>query len=95
MRFNVEIAHEMYAELGQIINPGFQGSSQEQAYQLADYMGGLAGNLGLPQRMTEVGIDADDVDQLAMDAMLQTRLLTNSPREITFKDAVAIYQEAL
>jgi alcohol dehydrogenase class IV len=95
MRFNVEIAHEMYAELGQIINPGLQGSSQEQAYQLADYMGGLAGNLGLPQRMAEVGIDADDVDQLATDAMLQTRLLMNSPREITFKDAVAIYQEAL
>jgi alcohol dehydrogenase class IV len=58
-------------------------------------MGGLAGNLGLPQRMAEVGIDADDVDQLATDAMLQTRLLMNSPREITFKDAVAIYQEAL
>jgi alcohol dehydrogenase class IV len=95
MRFNVEIAHEMYAELGQIIKPGLQGSSHEQAYQLADYMGGLAGNLGLPQRMTEVGIDANDVDQLARDAMLQTRLLMNSPREITFKDAVAIYQEAL
>lgn len=95
MRFNAEVAHEMYAELGQIINPGLQGSSQEQAYQLADYMGGLAGNLGLPQRMTEVGIDADDVDQLAVDAMLQTRLLMNSPREITYKDAVAIYQEAL
>jgi alcohol dehydrogenase class IV len=45
--------------------------------------------------MAEVGIDADDVDQLATDAMLQTRLLMNSPREITFKDAVAIYQEAL
>lgn len=95
MRFNVEIAHKMYADLGQIIKPGLQGSSQEQAYQLADYMGGLAGNLGLPQRMSEVGINANDVDQLARDAMLQTRLLMNSPREITLKDAVAIYQEAL
>jgi alcohol dehydrogenase class IV len=45
--------------------------------------------------MTDVGIDANDVDQLAKDAMLQTRLLMNSPREITLKDAVAIYQEAL
>lgn len=95
MRFNVEIAHKMYADLGQIIKPGLQGSSQEQAYQLADYMGGLAGNFGLPQRMSEVGINANDVDQLARDAMLQTRLLMNSPREITLKDAVAIYQEAL
>jgi alcohol dehydrogenase class IV len=95
MRFNAEVAHEMYAELGQIIKPRLHGSTQEQAYQLADYMGGLAGELGLPQRMTEVNIDASDIDQLATDAMLQTRLLMNSPREITFKDAVEIYREAL
>jgi len=95
MRFNVEVAHEMYAELGQIIKPGLRGSTKEQAYALADYMGGLAGELGLPQRMNEVDIDASDIDQLATDAMLQTRLLVNSPREITFNDAVEIYQEAL
>lgn len=95
MRFNVEVAHEMYAELGQIIKPGLHGSTKEQAYKLADYMGGLAGELGLPQRMTEVDIDANDIVQLATDAMLQKRLLMNSPREITFKDAVEIYREAL
>jgi alcohol dehydrogenase class IV len=95
MRFNVEVAHEMYAELGQIIKPGLHGSTKEQAYELADYMGGLAGELGLPQRMTEVDIDANDIVQLASDAMLQKRLLMNSPREITFKDAVEIYREAL
>jgi alcohol dehydrogenase class IV len=95
MRFNAEVAHEMYAELGQIIKPGLHGSTKEQAYKLADYMGGLAGELGLPQRMTEVSIDANDIDQLASDAMLQTRLLMNSPREITFNDALEIYKEAL
>jgi alcohol dehydrogenase class IV len=95
MRFNTEVAHEMYAELGQIIKPGLHGSTKEQAYKLADYMGGLAGELGLPQRMTEVSIDANDIDQLASDAMLQTRLLMNSPREITFNDALEIYKEAL
>jgi alcohol dehydrogenase class IV len=95
MRFNVEVAHEMYAELGQIIKPGLHGSTKERAYELADYMGGLAGELGLPQRMTEVDIDANDIVQLASDAMLQKRLLMNSPREITFKDAVEIYREAL
>jgi alcohol dehydrogenase class IV len=95
MRFNVEVAHEMYAELGQIIKPGLHGSTKDQAYELADYMGGLAGELGLPQRMTEVDIDANDIVQLASDAMLQKRLLMNSPREITFKDAVEIYREAL
>jgi alcohol dehydrogenase class IV len=95
MRFNIAQAHGMYAELGQIIKPGLQGSTTEQATQLADYLGGLAGDLGLPKRLAEVGIVASDIDQLASDVMLQTRLLQNSPREITLADANALYREAL
>ena len=95
MRFNLDAAHAMYAELGNIIKPGVQGSTKEQAAQLSDYLGGLAGELGLPQRLVDVGISATDVDQLAADAMLQTRLLQNSPREITLADAAALYREAL
>ena len=95
MRFNLEAAHSMYAELGQIIKPGLQGSSIEQATQLANYLGGLAGELGLPKQLIEVGITAEDIDQLAADAMLQTRLLQNSPREITLNDAAVLYREAL
>ena len=95
MRFCIETAHSMYAELGQIIKPGLSGSSTDQAMQLANYLGGLAGDLGLPQKLTEVGITEDDIDQLAKDAMLQARLLMNSPREITLHDAAALYREAL
>ena len=95
MRFNLDVAHAMYAELGQIIKPGLHGSTKEQAAQLSDYLGGLAGELGLPQRLVELGITANDIDQLATDAMLQTRLLQNSPREITLANAAALYREAL
>ena len=95
MRFNLEVAHAMYAELGKIIKPGLQGSTQEQAAQLIDYLGSLAGELGLAKSLVEVGITANDVDQLAKEAMLQTRLLQNSPREITFRDARDLYREAL
>ena len=41
------------------------------------------------------GASSMDVDQLARNAMLQTRLLQNSPREITLADATALYKEAL
>ncbi|MDH6241316.1 alcohol dehydrogenase class IV [Polynucleobacter sphagniphilus] len=95
MRFNLEQAHFMYAELGQIIQPGLLGSTLDQATQLADYLGSLATELGLPGRLTDVGITENDINQLAADAMLQTRLLMNSPREITLQDAAALYAEAL
>jgi len=95
MRFNLECAHAMYAELGEIIKPGLQGSTLEQASQLVDFLAGLSGELGLPERLMDVGITAGDIEQLASDAMLQTRLLINSPREITLQDAVDLYREAL
>ena len=95
MRFNLEVAHAMYAELGQIIKPGLQGSTIEQATQLAEYLSSLAGELGLPDRLIDVGITSADIEQLASDAMLQTRLLMNSPREITLSDAALLYKEAL
>lgn len=95
LRFNLPVAYSMYAELGRIIRPGIQGSEGDQANQLVDYLGNLASELGLPKRLVEVGIGEHDLDQLATDAMLQTRLLSNSPREIGFSDARKIYQEAL
>ena len=36
-----------------------------------------------------------DLPRLAENAMKQTRLLVNNPREVTFADAYAIYSEAL
>lgn len=95
MRFNLGVAHAMYAELGQIIKPGLRGTTMDQSAQLVDYLAAFAGELGLPTRLRDVGITDADIDQLATDAMLQTRLLMNSPREITFDDAVSLYREAL
>ena len=95
MRFNLGVAHAMYAELGQIIKPGLRGTTMDQSAQLVDYLAAFAGELGLPTRLRDVGIADTDIDQLATDAMLQTRLLMNSPREITFDDAVSLYREAL
>jgi alcohol dehydrogenase class IV len=49
-------------------------------------MAGLAGGLGLPTRLPEVGIEQKYVAALAADAMKQPRLLANSSRD----DAVAL-----
>ncbi len=95
MRFNHPVAHPLYAHLSEIVLPSVTGSSQEKSLQLIDYFSALAADLGIPVSLSEVGISAADTDQLAQDAMLQTRLLINSPREITLHDAAALYLEAL
>ena len=48
----------------------------------------------MPNRLRDHGIQQTDLPRLAADAMLQTRLLVNNPREVTEADALAIYQQA-
>lgn len=42
-----------------------------------------------------MGVGHNHLPMLAEDAMKQTRLLVNNPREVTLDDARAIYEAAL
>ena len=55
----------------------------------------LPQQLGLPTRLSQVGITAADIELLAEEAMQQTRLLPNNPRELLLDDALQLYEAAL
>ncbi len=95
MRFNMQQATEHYAELAGIVVPHAEGSTEARASALIVAMQQIATITGIQTRLGQVGITEDDLDRLADDAMLQTRLLGNNPREVGRKDARAIYQAAL
>ena len=57
-------------------------------------MESLSKKLGLPQKLREVNIPKEACKKMAKDAMKQTRLLVNNPREVTEKDALNIYESA-
>lgn len=95
LRFNLSHAAPLYAELAEIFSPGIQGSEEARAASLIDSLVALAGRVGVQTRLSQVGISAADLDRLADDAMLQTRLLGNNPRELTRDHARAIYAAAL
>lgn len=95
LRFNSRDAADLYAELATIIAPEAQGSAEERTEALIEAMEALASRVGIATRLRDVGIQEKDLDQLASDAMLQTRLLGNNPRTMTFDDARAIYAAAL
>jgi len=94
-QFNFDMVLTQYAELYRIVAPGAEGNPSQLAGKLVDYLRALPAELGLPTRLREVGITAADVPQLADDAMQQTRLLVNDPREMTREAAARIYAEAL
>lgn len=99
MRFNAagsEDARRMYAELGPHAFPdlGTPDGDQAGAAAFIERLANLSQALGLETRLREVGIAEADLPMLAADAMKQTRLLVNNPREVGERDALAIYEQA-
>lgn len=94
LRFNAPAASELYAELADIIAPDARGSTEARCNALISAMEDLALRTGIETRLRQVGIQQQDLDRLAADAMLQTRLLGNNPREVGLADARAIYAAA-
>jgi alcohol dehydrogenase class IV len=66
---------------------GFSGNFAER---LTD----LSLQVGLKPRLRDYQIPFESLSTLAEDAMKQTRLLVNNPREVTYQDALAIYGAA-
>ncbi len=95
LRFNAPEAAGLYAELAEIIVPAATGSAEARAEALIVAMQQIAIITGIERTLQQVGIKETDLDRLADDAMLQTRLLGNNPRTVTRDDARAIYAAAL
>ena len=96
LRFNAVTCPEPYAEIAAIAFPELAGlEGQAAAAGFADALADLAAACGLQTGLREVGIGRDDLPLLARDAMNQTRLLVNNPREMTEGDALAVYEAAL
>jgi alcohol dehydrogenase len=95
LRFNLPAAAGLYAELAEIVMPEASGSAEARAEALVVAMQQIATIAGIERTLQQVGIKETDLDQLADDAMLQTRLLGNNPRTVTRDDARAIYAAAL
>jgi len=98
LRFNsVDLkAAKNYAELAPYVFPNIDITKGTQAVcaEFIDKLEILSKRLGLPQKLREVNIPKDACAKMAKDAMKQTRLLVNNPREVKESDALNIYQTA-
>ena len=98
LRFNSadNKATKDYAELAPFVFPDINTNQGSQAVcsEFIDRMESLSKKLGLPQKLREVNIPKEACIKMAKDAMKQTRLLVNNPREVTEKDALNIYESA-
>lgn len=96
MRFNLSHAEPLYAELAPILDPAAADlPPAEAAARFVECLDAICRDCKVPASLAEVGVAQKDLERMATDAMKQTRLLVNNPREVTYDDAYAIYAEAL
>jgi len=95
LRFNAPAAASLYAEIAADTFPDLVNQAMhERAGNFIARLAALSVKVGLPSRLRDVGIGKDDLSGMARDAMKQTRLLVNNPREVTESDALSIYRAA-
>ena len=96
MRFNKTHAASQYSELAPYISDSIniKQTEQEITDDLIDYIEQLIQRLQLPNSLKAMNITKDKLPMLARDAMMQTRLLINNPKEVSYEDVLAIYQAA-
>lgn len=94
LKFNLPYATTHYAELMRCLQPQGQADDATLAKQFIQHIQTVCENSGLTLKLSQLNIDANVLPTLAADAMLQTRLLMNNPRDVSQADALAIYQAA-
>jgi alcohol dehydrogenase len=96
MNFNLSHSADLYAELAPSIcnSISLDGSNQQIAEAVIGFIASLIKQLKLPVNLAAMGIAESDIDTLAKDAMLQTRLLVNNPKPVTLEDVKQIYRQA-
>ncbi|WP_345955405.1 iron-containing alcohol dehydrogenase [Mucilaginibacter sp. PAMB04168] len=95
MEFNAPAAPKRYADVAVALGCERQADDAATAQAGVKKIRELIAACGIEATLTEVGITADAIPQMATEAMLITRLLNNNPRPVTYDDAVAIYTAAL
>ena len=91
MKFNMPACPERYAEVAIACGITAGHTTEEIAQRGVDFIYRLAEAVGIPDKLTALGIPQTAVDRMAKAAMQVQRLLKNNPREVTEQDAKDIY----
>lgn len=91
MRFNAEACPQRYADVALAFGMKEGNIVEETAMRGVDFIYQLASAVGIPKKLSDLGIPQSAVPGMAKAAMQVQRLLKNNPRVVTEQDARDIY----
>ena len=91
MKFNMPANIKRHAEVAIAMGCEPGKNDEETAQRGVDFIYRLAAAVGIPDKLTDLGIPQTAVPGMAKAAMQVQRLLKNNPREVTEQDARDIY----
>ena len=96
MAYNAPVTGERYRDIAAAMGvPGTEAMSQEEYRQAAiDAVRQLGKDVGVPQKVSEVGVREEDVDFLADSAMADA-CTPGNPKDPTKEDIVALYRSMM
>lgn len=94
LEFNLSSAQSRYADLGRAMRSGQSADDAVAAEAFVAAMCKLVAEMPYAQNLRAAGVVEEDLPMLATDAMKVQRLLINNPRDVTYEDALALYQAA-
>ncbi len=93
--FNKEYATAKYADIARALGSTVEGNNLAVASDGVRLMFQWCEELGLPTKLSKVGIGEGDLENMALEGIKVQRLLQNNVRKVTFEDAFEIYTKAL
>ena len=95
MEFNAPAALDKYVDIAKAMNVYTSGMSREDAARVAvEAVKSLAMRVGIPQHLSELGIEEDDLERLS-EAAFTDVCTSGNPREVSKEIILELYRKAL
>lgn len=94
MEYNIEADASKYEKIAEVLGAEKKSTSKETALEGVKILKQLIADCGLPTNLQQAGVKENSISSLAEGAIKVQRLLKNNIREISVKDAEAIYKAA-
>lgn len=94
MAWNMIACYETYPQVAAALGEQVDGLSAREASEAAvDAVRRLSKDVGIPERLRDVGVTREGIPKMAEDAMKSGNVLVN-PRATTYNDIVALFETA-